>query len=68
MLTDLHKSISESDPSEEELRKFVRDLAYRNEPTDRTITVRYSQMKKHIRELHPNYSDEFLRSSIRPKN
>jgi hypothetical protein len=67
MLTDLHKSISESDPSEEELRKFVRDLAYHNNPTDRTITVRYSQMKKHIRELHPNYSDEFLRSLNPPK-
>jgi hypothetical protein len=67
MITDLHKYIGESDPSEEELRKFVRDLAYRNNPTDRTITVRYSQMKKHIREIHPNYSDEFLRSLNPPK-
>ena len=67
MLTDLHKYISESDPDEEELRKFVRELAYRNSPTDRTITVRYSQMKKHIRELHPNYSDEFLRGLNPPK-
>jgi hypothetical protein len=67
MLTDLHTFISESEPDEEELRKFVRDLAYRNKPTERTITVRYSQLKKHIRELHPNYSDEFLRGLNPPK-
>lgn len=68
MLTNLHEYISESDPSEEELRKRVRELAYRNDPTDRTITVRYSQMKKHIREIHPNYSDEFLRGLNPPKS
>ena len=66
-LSKLHKYITDEKPNEEDLTQKVRELAYQNEPTDRTITVRYSQMKKHIRELHPEYSDEFLKGLNPPK-
>ena len=61
MINQLHKYISEEKPDEGALRKFVKEMAYNNSPTERTITVRYSQIKKHIRETHPEYSDQFLK-------
>ena len=60
-LSKLHAYITQEKPTEEQLTKFVKDLAYLNEPTDRTISVRYSQFKKHIRDTHPEYSDKFLK-------
>ena len=57
----LHKFITEEKPTEDQLTEFVKQLAYANEPTDRTISVRYSQLKKHLRDTHPEYSDEFLK-------
>tara|TARA_R110002050_G_scaffold272040_1_gene415718 strand:- start:12 stop:794 length:783 start_codon:yes stop_codon:yes gene_type:complete len=66
-LTALHSYITEQKPTEDELREKVRELAYNNDPTDRTVTVRYSQMKKHIREIHPEYSDDYLKSLNPPK-
>jgi len=60
-ISKLHEYITEKKPSEEQLTKFVKELAYQNEPTDRTISVRYSQFKKHIRNMHPEYSDKFLK-------
>jgi hypothetical protein len=59
-LAKLHEFIISSQPTEDQLTKFVKDLAYANDPTDRTISVRYSTFKKHIREMHPEYSAEFL--------
>jgi hypothetical protein len=60
-LSKLHDYITQEKPTEQQLTKFVKDLAYLNEPTDRTISVRYSQFKKHIRDTHPEYSDKFLK-------
>jgi hypothetical protein len=60
-IAKLHDYITDNKPTEEQLTKFVKELAYQNEPTDRTISVRYSQFKKHIRDLHPKYSDKFLK-------
>ena len=64
-LKSLHTYITEEEPSEKELLKFIATLANENEPSERTITVRYSTFKKHVRENHPDYSDEFLKQ-IRP--
>tara|TARA_R110002050_G_scaffold218822_1_gene354783 strand:+ start:1312 stop:2094 length:783 start_codon:yes stop_codon:yes gene_type:complete len=63
----LHTFITEQKPTEDQLTEKVRELAYGNDPTDRTITVRYSQMKKHIREIHPEYSDDFLKALNPPR-
>ena len=60
-ISKLHQFIQDEKPNEKELAAFVRDLANHNDPTERTITVRYSQFKKHIRVEHPSYSDEFLK-------
>jgi len=67
LLSKLHTFITEEKPNEEELTEKVRELAMSNDPTDRTITVRYSQIKKHLRELHPEYNDEFLKTLNPPK-
>jgi hypothetical protein len=67
LLAKLHTYITEEAPNEEQLTEKVRELAYQNEPTDRTITVRYSQIKKHLRELHPQYSDDFLKGLNPPR-
>jgi len=67
MINELHKFISEEKPDEGELRKFVKEMAYKNSPTERTISVRYSQIKKHIRDTHPEYSDQFLKELNPPK-
>jgi len=60
-LSKLHQYITDNKPTEDELKRFVKELAYQNEPTERTISVRYSQFKKHVRDLHPEYSDKFLK-------
>jgi hypothetical protein len=60
-INKLHEFITDKKPNEKELTAFVKDLAYHNDPTERTITVRYSQFKKHIRLEHPRYTDEFLK-------
>lgn len=61
-IAKLHTYITDEKPTEEQLSKYVKELAYQNEPTDRTISVRYSQFKKHIRDTHPEYSDQFLQN------
>lgn len=68
LLSKLHDYILTKKPSEDELSEKVKEIAFSNEPTDRTVTVRYSQMKKHIRELHPQYSDEYLKGLNPPKD
>ena len=67
LIAKLHKYITDEKPEEEALLEFVKELANSNEPADRTITTRYSQFKKHIRELHTGYSDDFLRKVAPPK-
>ena len=67
-LNALHSYITEQKPTDDQLTEKVRELAYSNDPTDRTITVRYSQFKKHIREIHPEYSDQFLKGLNPPKD
>ena len=67
LLSKLHNYITEEKPKEEELLKFINELAYSNDAADRTITTRFSKFKKHIRELHPEYSDDFLRKVSPPR-
>ena len=67
LIAKLHKYITEEKPEEEALLEFIKELANSNEPADRTITTRYSQIKKHVRELHTGYSDEFLRKIAPPR-
>jgi len=64
-LQKLHNFILDENPNEKELSAYVKELAYNNEPTDRTVTVRYSVFKKHIRDNHPKYDDDFLKT-LRP--
>ena len=66
-ITKLNAFITEDKPSEDQLRSFIKDLAYENDPTGRTVTVRYSQFKRHIRDLHPRFGDEFLATINPPK-
>jgi integrase len=67
MLSALHEFITAQKPSEENLLAKIKALAYENNPADRTITTRYSAMKKHVREMHPEYSDEFIRKIAPPR-
>ena len=68
LIAKLHTYIIDERPEEEELLKFITELAYSNEPADRTITTRFSQFKKHVRELHPEYKDDFLRKISPPRD
>jgi len=67
MLKSLHEFITAEKPSEEVLLAKIKKLAYQNTPADRTITTRYSAMKKEVRELHPQYSDEVVRKIAPPR-
>lgn len=67
MLSAFHDFITEKKPSEEKLLEKIKELAYEGNPADRTITTRYSTMKKHVREIHPEYSDEFIRKIAPPR-
>jgi hypothetical protein len=67
LLTNLHKFITDEKPSEKELLEKIKTLAYSNDPADRTITTRYSLFKKHVREVHPQYTDEFLKTMNPPR-
>lgn len=66
-IADLHEFITNEDPSEEALAAKVDTLARSNDPTDRTVSTRYSKLKRHIREIHPKFSDAFLRALNPPK-
>ena len=66
-LTELNKFITDEKPSEDELSKMVDTMARSNDPTVRTISTRYSKLKRHIREEHPSYSDKFLKGLNPPK-
>ena len=68
MLSAFHDFITEKKPSEEKLLEKIKELAYEGNPADRTITTRYSAMKKHVREIHPEYSDEFIRKIAPPRS
>jgi hypothetical protein len=67
MIKALHEFITSQKPSEEDLLAKIKGLAYENNPADRTITTRYSAMKKEVREMHPEYSDEFIRKIAPPR-
>lgn len=67
LLSKLHNYIIDEKPKEEELLKFINELAYSNDAADRTITTRFSKFKRHIKELHPEYNDEFLRKVAPPR-
>jgi hypothetical protein len=67
MLKTFHAYITEVQPNEENLLAKIKELAYDSNPADRTITTRYSAMKKHVREMHPEYSDEVLRKIAPPR-
>jgi len=67
LLTKLHKYITDELPTEKKLLEFITNLAMTNDPADRTITTRFSLFKKHIRELHPVYTESFLRMIAPPR-
>lgn len=67
LISKLHKYITDDKPDEEALLEFVKELSNSNEPADRTITTRYSKFKKHIRETHPEYKDDFLKKVAPPR-
>ena len=67
LLNKLHSYITDEKPKEEELLKFINEMAYSNDAADRTITTRFSKFKRHIKELHPEYDDEFLRKVSPPR-
>jgi hypothetical protein len=67
LIAKLHKYITDDKPAEKELLEFVKELAYSNDGADRTITARYSLFKKHVREFHPQYTDEFLKTMNPPR-
>jgi hypothetical protein len=67
MLSAFHEFILNQKPNEEDLLAKIKELAYEGNPADRTITTRYSGMKKHVREMHPEYSDEVLRKIAPPR-
>lgn len=65
-LKKLDEYVQQQNPNKEDLSEFVRELAYLNNPTDRTITVRYSQIKKYIRDNYPQFDEEFLKTLTPP--
>lgn len=67
MLSAFHEFITSQKPPEEDLLAKIKELAYDSNPADRTITTRYSAMKKHVREMHPEYSDDVLRKIAPPR-
>ena len=46
--------------SDEQLTEFVRSLAFKNQPTDRTVSTRYSNYKKYLRDNVPSISQDLL--------
>ena len=67
LITNLHKFITEEKPNEKELLERIKELASTNDPADRTITTRFSMFKKHVREIHPQYNDDFLKTIAPPR-
>lgn len=67
LITSLHKFITEEKPNEKELLEKIKTLANSNDPADRTIATRFSIFKKHVSEIHPQYSDTFLRTIAPPR-
>lgn len=67
LITNLHKFITEEKPNEKELLEKIKELASTNDPADRTITTRFSMFKKHVREIHPQYNDDFLKTIAPPR-
>jgi hypothetical protein len=67
MLKEFHEYILAEKPSEEKLLEKIKELAYGGNAADRTVTTRYSTMKKHVREIHPEYSDEFIKKIAPPR-
>ena len=67
LLKKLHTFITEEKPVEKILLEFITTLAMSNDPANRTIATRYSQFKKHVRELHPTYTESFLRTIAPPR-
>jgi hypothetical protein len=67
LITKLHSYVNEKKPNEEDLLKFIKELANSNDPADRTITSRFSKFKSHLKEIHPSYSDEFLKKIAPPR-
>ena len=47
--------------TEDELLNYIKELALMNDPKDRTISARYSFIKKFLRENFPKYNEDFLK-------
>lgn len=55
-----------SKPNEEQILDFVKELAFMNNPSDRTITSRYSMFKKFLREGDFGLDPTFLKMKVNP--
>lgn len=55
-----------SKPNEDEILNLVKELAYLNNPSDRTITSRYSMIKKFLREGDFGLDATFLKMKLNP--
>jgi len=51
----------DSEPSEDKLIKFIEDLILSNEPTNKTIATRYSNVKKYLRQNYIGISEDTLK-------
>jgi len=59
--------IEDNDLEDEDIKKYIDEIVYSNNPTIRTITNRYSLIKKAVRDNFDGFSDEFLKS-IKPND
>lgn len=57
----------DQEPPEENILKFIHDIVMVNDPTNKTIATRYSNIKKYIRENYIGLSEEFLKK-IKPSD
>jgi len=46
---------------DEELLQYIRNLSYTGDPKPRTISARYSLIKRFLREKYPRYDEKFLK-------
>jgi len=65
LINNVIEYIEDNDATDDEIKKYIDDVVNKGNPTIRTITNRYSLIKKSIRENFDGFSDEFLKS-IKP--
>ena len=66
LINNVIEYIEDNDATDDEIKKYIDDVVNKGNPTIRTITNRYSLIKKSIRENFDGFSDEFLKSIKSP--